>query len=128
MREPRALQHARKIRHDAHTATGNSRAILSVVNVAGTEQASTAADRGQARVPDERREFAVEDFITDAKFAKTVEVITEIKPAAGALVAKNGNASLAVESVARVLRGKRIRGDEEVGHRDRLVKLRGGQV
>src|SRR5258708_28185146 len=128
MGKPRALQHAGKLPNDSEPTTGHGRTALSVVDVAGAKLAGAAADRGQAGTPDQRREFAAEEFITEAKFAKTVEVITEVEAAASALVPEDGNAGLPGERVARVLGGEGVRRDEEVGHRDRLIVLGGGKI
>src|ERR1700722_7340034 len=106
MGEPRALQHARG--GDRHTGSGarDRRTVLSVPDVTRAKFASAAADDGEARIANQRTQFSVEDFVSDAEFAAASGVVTNVKAAAGALIAEDGDASQAGERIARVLGGK----------------------
>src|SRR5438270_12966216 len=98
-----ALQHARKIRDDARAAAGDRRTVFSVIDVAGTELAGAAADRGQARAPDEGSELSAIDFISHSKLAEAVEVVAKVEAATSALIAKHSDAGQPAERVARHL-------------------------
>src|SRR5260370_27414676 len=128
MSEPRALQHVGDGGNDARSAAGDGGTILAVPNIAGAEFSRAAAGDGKSGAADQGREFSTEDLVAKPEFAALAGVVADVEASAGALVAKDGDAALAGERVARQLRPEGVARDEEMGVANGLVKPPGCQV
>src|SRR5579863_7396718 len=128
MQQAGTLQHARKGGNQAGARAWNRGTVLAVPDIASAKFSGAAAEYRQSRAADERRKFPAEDLVAEAEFAAAAGVVAKIEAAAGALVAKDGHASLAGKCVARQLGSESVGRNENVGIAQRLEKFGRSQI